>query len=82
MKWNRVRKLHPNQFVLLKEYKSHIEGDKKYIDDVEVISVFENQKEAITAMIKSSEKIFVYHTSSKELGFQILFSKKNISIAN
>lgn len=69
MKWEKVRRLYPDQYVLLKEFKSHIVGNKKFIDDVALIQAFNDQKEAVTEMIKSSDRTFVYHTSSKELGF-------------
>lgn len=36
MRWEEVRKLYPNQYVLL-EIQSHIKGDKQYIDDVFLI---------------------------------------------
>jgi hypothetical protein len=69
MKWEKIRKLHPNKYVLLKELKSHITGNTRYVDDVELIQIFNDSMAAVTEMIKSREEVFVYHTSSKELGF-------------
>lgn len=69
MKWNKIRKLYPDSFVLLREQKSHIEGSIRYIDDVELIKSFADSIEAVTEMIKFGDKVFVYHTSSEKLGF-------------
>lgn len=70
MTWEKIRKLCPNQYVLLREIKYHVEGDNRYIDDVELVSSFNNSIDAVTEMIKLSDKVFVYHTSGKELGFK------------
>lgn len=37
MTWNEVRKLFPNQFVKLEILKSHMQGDKKIVDDMAII---------------------------------------------
>ena len=37
MKWDEVRKLYPDQYVLLEELETHIEEDKKYVDEVAII---------------------------------------------
>lgn len=39
MKWEEVRELYPNQFVLLKVLKYHTEDDKRYIEDVAVVKL-------------------------------------------
>lgn len=75
MKWNNVRELHPRKYVLLKELESHIEGDKRYVDEVECINAYNDKAEAFTEMFKSNDKVFVYHTSSDILGFQLLLAK-------
>ena len=37
MKWSEVRERFPDQFVLVEEIASHIEGDNVLVDDVAVI---------------------------------------------
>jgi hypothetical protein len=75
MKWNNVRTLHPSKYVLLKELKSHIEGNKRYVDEVECINAYSDRTEAFTDMLKSKDKVFVYHTASQVLGFLLLAGK-------
>lgn len=39
MKWNEIRILYSNKFVLLKSLKDHIEKNKKIIGDVVLLKV-------------------------------------------
>lgn len=69
MKWEEVRELYPNQFVLLKDLKSHIENDKKIIDEVALIRTIED-KEVSKLLVKCKGDIFVFHTAKEELVIQ------------
>jgi hypothetical protein len=46
MKWEEVRNIYPDKFVKLQVLESHIEGNKRYIDDMAVIKVIKDNREA------------------------------------
>ena len=72
MKWSEVRTLHPNKFVLLEKLKEHIDGNYKYIDEVALIDVIDNDKEASDLLVRCKGDRFVYHTSKEELCMEII----------
>lgn len=72
MRWNEIREKYPNQFVLLKALKSHIDGNKKIIDDVALVRIIENSKEANELLIRSRGDTFVFHTAKDELVLTII----------
>jgi len=72
MKWQEVKRLYPNQYVILEELNSHIEGNKKYIDDVAIIKTLENPKEATRELVCSKGKKFVYHTAEDSIIIEIV----------
>lgn len=47
MKWEELRNLYPHQYVKLEVVESHIENDKGYVDDVALIKVISDSKEAM-----------------------------------
>ena len=81
MKWDEVRKIYPNQFVKLEILDSHIEEDKKYIDNVAIIGTIE-EKDATKELMKCTDNTIVYHTNNeviiltirKRIGFGIGFT--------
>ena len=52
MKWSEVRKLHPDKFVLLENLKDHVEGNFKYVDEVALIDVIDDDKEASNLLVR------------------------------
>ncbi|KAJ49740.1 hypothetical protein BD780_000815 [Clostridium tetanomorphum] len=72
MKWSEIREKYPNQFVLLKALKSHVDGDKKIVDDVALVKIIENSKEANELLIRSKGDTFVFHTSKDKLSLTIV----------
>ena len=72
MKWSEVRTLHPNKFVLLEKLKEHIDGNYKYIDEVALIDVIDNDKEASDLLVICKGDRFVYHTSKEDLCMEIV----------
>ena len=72
MKWSEVRTLHPNKFVLLEKLKEHIDGNYKYIDEVALIDVIDNDKEASDLLVRCKGDRFVYHTSKEDLCMEIV----------
>ena len=62
MKWQEVRELFPDQFVLISILDYHEEGDKKIIDEVAPIRAIPDE-EANKEFFKSKPGTVVYHTS-------------------
>ena len=71
MKWEEVRNIYPNKFVLLKSLEAHIEDNKKCIDDVAVVKVLDDE-EASNILVKCKGDTFVFHTSKEELSMNII----------
>ena len=68
MKWEEVKNIYPNKFVLLTSLKSHIEDNIKYIDDVVTDSTgkftFSNMKTGLYLLKADSKKTKDYEYSS------------------
>ncbi|EKQ58034.1 MULTISPECIES: hypothetical protein [unclassified Clostridium] len=71
MKWEEVRTIYPNKFVLLKSLEDHIENNKKCIDDVAVVRVLDDE-EASNLLVKCKGDTFVFHTSKEKLSMNII----------
>ena len=71
MKWEEVKKIYPNQFVKLQILEWHMEGNKKYIDDMAVIKVIEDNREATRELVRSKEDVLVYHTGNKDIVLEV-----------
>ena len=74
MKWDEVKRLYPNQYVVLEELKSYVKDNKKYIDDVAIIRPIDNPKEATRELVRSKGKKFVYHTAENHIIIEIIRS--------
>ena len=74
MKWSDVRKTCPNKYVLLKALKSHVEDEKKYIDEVALVRIIEDEKEASDLLIRCKGDTFVFHTAKEELAMIIVMN--------
>lgn len=71
MKWSEVRKIYPNKFVLITTIESHVDNNTKYVDDVAVIKVLDDE-EASEILVKCKGDTFVYHTSKEQLAMNII----------
>ncbi|NMB26828.1 MAG: hypothetical protein GX987_02095 [Tissierellia bacterium] len=71
MKWKEVRKIYPNKFVKLQIIEYHMEGNKKYVDDMAIIKVIDDNKEATKELVESGEDIIVYHTGNEEIAIEV-----------
>lgn len=72
MKWTEVRKLYPEKFVLLENLKYHVEGNLKYFDEVALIDVIDDDKEASNLLVRCKGDRFVYRTSKEDLCIEIV----------
>ena len=52
--------------------KEHIDGNYKYIDEVALIDVIDNDKEASDLLVRCKGDRFVYHTSKEDLCMEIV----------
>ena len=71
MTWDEVRKSFPNKFVKLQILKSHMENNKKFIDDMAIIKAFDDEKEATRELVRSKEDILVYHSGKVQINIEI-----------
>lgn len=74
MKWEEVKEIYPQTYVLLQVLKSHVDGDKKYIDDVAIIRAIDDAKEATRELVSAKPGTLVYHTSKEKI--EILIRKR------
>lgn len=65
MKWQEVRELFPDQFVLISILDSHEEGDRKIVDEIAPINPISDE-DANKEFFKASEGNIVYHTSQEK----------------
>lgn len=77
MKWGDVRRLYPDKFIKLKILESHILEDKEYINDVSVIKVLDDDKQAMREFIRCKENEIIFSTVKEELVVNI---RKRIGI--
>ena len=70
MKWSEVRERFPEQFVLVEEIASHIEGDRVLVDDVAVIRAIPDE-EATKTLMECRDKMFVYHTGNDSVVIEL-----------
>ncbi|MGO4887300.1 hypothetical protein ACJ2A9_06060 [Anaerobacillus sp. MEB173] len=71
MKWEEVRKIFPDQYVLLNILESHIDGDKKYVDEVAIIRPITDAKEATNELLHAKPGTLVYHTKNEKIVIEI-----------
>lgn len=62
MKWEEIRQAYPHQWLKLSVLESHVDGDKKVIDDMEVIKIIDTDLEAGRELGKCKGNVVVYHT--------------------
>lgn len=65
MKWQEVRELFPDQFILVSILNYHEEGNKKIVDEVAPIRTLSEQ-EANKEFFQAEPGNLVYHTSNQE----------------
>ena len=71
MKWEEIRQAYPHQWLKLNILEQHVEGDKKIIDDMEVINIIGSNSEAGKELGKCRENEAVYHTSNEKIYYRI-----------
>ena len=72
MKWEEVRKLYPNKFIRMEILKSHILNDKEYVEEVELVRIIEDEKEAMQEFMKCRNRQVVYSTKNEEFVIDVI----------
>ncbi len=72
MKWEEVKKLYPDQYVLLEELEATVQGNKKIVKDVAIVRTIQDPKEATRELVRSKGNRFVYHTLEDEIIIEIV----------
>ncbi|MGI6308913.1 MAG: hypothetical protein ACOX1X_10050 [Dethiobacteria bacterium] len=67
LEWSEVRKLYPHKFIKFEVLDYHIEDNKRVVDDVAVIKVIENSREAMREFSQCKESQFVYNTKHEKI---------------
>lgn len=71
MKWNEVREKYPNKWLKLLILNSHESENKEYIDDMDVLTILNNEDDATDELVNCSDKEIVYHTGKNEIYSEI-----------
>jgi hypothetical protein len=77
MKWSEVRRLHPDTYIKFKIQDFYTINNKRYVNDVSVLKIINDAKEAMEEFSKCKEGQFVYGTKHDEI---ILDVVKHIGI--
>lgn len=72
MKWQEVRELYPNKFVVFKILESRVIGNKEYVDDVAVVKAISDGKEAMKEFIDCKPGQLIYSTKNEEVVIQLV----------
>lgn len=72
MKWNEARKVYPNKWLLFEAIEARSEGGKRVVEELSVINIYDNGKEAIKEYAEKHKKdksreMYVYHTKNEQL---------------
>lgn len=71
MEWQEVRRLYPNQYVLLKILKSRMEGNTEVVEDVAILRNITDPLEATRELVRSKGDTLVYHTGNEKIILEI-----------
>lgn len=72
MKWEEVRNQYPNTFVKFEVLEYHIEEDKEVVDEIALIKVIKDGKEAMKEHLTCKRGQYVYNTIKDRIEIQII----------
>ena len=72
MKWEKVRQEYPNRWLLIEAATAHTENDTRIVEEIVVISSFDDAKLALQAYLAThkqnpTQELYVAHTSRETL---------------
>jgi hypothetical protein len=66
--WQEARDMYPDQWLLVEYHSSRVEGDRKFIDDVEVIRTLSDDNEATKELFRCENgRQIVFHTKNEQI---------------
>ncbi|TYQ18130.1 UNVERIFIED_CONTAM: hypothetical protein Cloal_0539 [Acetivibrio alkalicellulosi] len=72
MKWSEVRQIYPNRFIKFEVLDYHVVDSKRYIDDLSVIKVINDGKEAMKEFSQCKEGQFIYSTKNEQIVIDVV----------
>lgn len=75
MKWSEARKLYPNKWLLFEAIEAYSYNNKRIVEELSVINVYDDGKEALKEYSEKHKKdkkreMYVYHTKNEELSIE------------
>lgn len=75
MKWEETRKMYSNKWILFEAIEAHSEGGKRIVDELSVINIYDEGKEALKEYSEKHKKdknreMYVYHTKNENLNIE------------
>lgn len=72
MKWQEIRSQYPNQWVLVEALKANSQNNKRKIQDMAVISEYDNSTKAWKGyktlhLANPSRELYIFHTSNEKI---------------
>jgi hypothetical protein len=72
MKWSEVRELYPDKFIKFDVVEYNTVDNKRYVDDINIIKVIDDGKEAMREFSQCKEGQFVYSTKNEQIVIEIV----------
>ncbi|WP_047153753.1 hypothetical protein [Aneurinibacillus tyrosinisolvens] len=77
MRWEEVRAMYPNQYVLLKVLAYREQENTRHIEEVEVVDTIQTPQEATKQLLRLKFPLLVFHTGKPQVTLH-LRKKRNI----
>ncbi|OGO80762.1 MAG: hypothetical protein A2Y21_03210 [Clostridiales bacterium GWC2_40_7] len=72
MNWSEVRKLYPNKFIKFEALNYNTVDNRRFVDDIAIIKVIEDNKEAMKEFTQCKEGQFVYSTNHEQIVIEVV----------
>ncbi|MBU0568218.1 hypothetical protein KKC52_09265 [bacterium] len=72
MRWEEIRSHYPHQWLMVEAVKAHSEASNRILDEIAVVNVFTNSKEAMSRYAEfhhqnPERELYILHTDRKAL---------------
>lgn len=72
MKWSEVREIYPDKFIKFEVLNYDTIDNKRYVDDIAVMKVIKDSKEAMKEFSQCKEGQFVYSTNNEQIIIEVV----------
>ncbi|WP_041284776.1 hypothetical protein [Desulfoscipio gibsoniae] len=72
MKWAEVRELYPNKFIKFEVLDYNTIDNKRHVNDIAIIKVINDGKEAMKEFSLCKEGQFVYSTKNEQIAIEVV----------